>query len=139
MPITTLADFDIGIMAGRGNMALALANFEVLTLQVLQQFLVVKLPIPAIDLWNLCFEFCEVSLRQATHHKELLDSSFGLCLGEFKDGVDTLLLRIIDESAGIYNDDLTLRVIAIVRTLIAVGLHQAHQHLTVYEVLRAPK
>ena len=136
MTVTTFADLDIGIMAGRGDVTLTLAGIKLLTFKILQKFLIVEFSVPAIHLGDFCLQLSQITLRETSHHKEFLYPALCLCLCELKDGVDTLLLRIVDESAGIHDDNFTLRVIAIVRTPIAVGLHQAHQHLTVYEVLR---
>ena len=106
-------------------------------LQVLQQLPVVELPIPAVDLRDFSLKVSQIALRETAHDEELLYSPFGLGLCKLEDGIDALLFGIGNEAAGIDDNDFTLGVVAIVRTLIAISLHQPHKHLAVNEILRA--
>ena len=103
--------------------------------QRIQQLLIVELAIPTIDLRNLFLQVCQIALGEAAHHKELLDTTLSLGLCKLQDGIDTFLFGVGYEAAGIDDNYLALRVVAIVRTVIAVGLHQAHEHLAVNEIL----
>ena len=62
MAITALAYLDICIVTRSGDMALALAYDKVLTLQVLQQFLVVKLAVPSVHLGYLALQVGQITL-----------------------------------------------------------------------------
>ena len=108
-------------------------------LQVIQQLPIVELPVPAIDLGNLGLQVCQIALRETAHDVEALNASLGLGLCKLQDRIDALLLCISNESAGIDDHDFPLRVIAIMCTMITVGLHQSHQVLRIHQILRAPK
>ena len=135
MAIAALTNLDICIMTWRGDMTLTLASVILLAIQVFQKFLIIKFAVPAVNLGNLFLQVGQIALRKTTHHKEFLNTTFGLGLSKLQNGVDTLFLGIVDKTAGIYHYDFTLRVVAIVCTLIAVGLHQAHQSLAINQIL----
>ena len=136
MTVTALTDFYIGIMWRGGNFSKAIPRSSFLIpRQILQQILVVELPIPPIHLRNFLLKVCEITLRETAHHKELLNPALRLGLGKLKNRIDALFLGIGNEATGIHDDNLTLRIVTIVGTMIAVGLHQAHQPFTVHKIL----
>ena len=140
MAVATLANLYISIMWRRGQFSRTILTPHstfLIPRYILQQLLVIELPVPAVYLRDFFLQVSEISFRQASHHEKFLYPSFRLCLCKLKDGVDALLLGIGDEATGIHDDDLPLRIIAIVGTMIAMSLHQAHQHLRVYQILRA--
>ena len=98
-------------------MALTLASIILFAIQVFQKFLIIKFAVPAVNLWNLFFQVDQIALRKTAHHKEFLDTTFGLGLSKFQDGIDTFFLSIVDKTAGVYHYDFALRVVAIVCNL----------------------
>ena len=136
MTVTTLTDLYISIMWRGCDSSKTIPHSSFLIpRQITQQILVVELPIPPINLRNLLLKVGEVTLREAAHYKELLNPALRLGLGKLKNRIDALLLGIGNEATGIHDDDFTLWVITIVGTMIAVGLHQAHQPFTVHKIL----
>jgi hypothetical protein len=120
-------------------MTLTFASIEILAIEVFQQSLIVELSIPTVNLRNLAFQVSQISFRETSHHKELLDSALSLGLRELKDSVDALLFGIVDEATGVDYNNLALGIVAVVGTLIAVSLHQSHQRLTIHEILGTSK
>ena len=57
--------------------------------------------------------------------------------GKIEYSFDRLLFCVLNKTAGINDYNLPMRVVAIMRTLVAVSLHQTHEYLTVNEILRA--
>ena len=138
--VAALANLDVGIVARGGQYPLPSSLYGAslaVGIQIIQQLSVVELAVPPVNLRNLRFKVCKLTFRQTAHYIKLLNTSFSLGLGKLQNSIDTFLLGIVNETASVDHNNLTLGVIAIMRTVIAVGLHQSHQHLAVNEILGA--
>ena len=136
--VAAFADFQVGIVRGRGNRAFPDAGRNLLFSQFAKQIHVVELPEIAVHLWNFPFQIAFVALREASHHVESLDFSLVLGLGKFQNGVDALFLGIGNEAAGVDDDDFALRTRRIVDTREAVGLELLLQEFAVNKILGTP-
>ena len=135
--VAPLAYLDIGIMARGGDNASALARHHVSPAEVCNKVLVVELAVILVHLRYLRLQFRAVTLREATHHVELLQAALLLGLCKLEYGVYAFLLGILYESAGVYHGYLSLRVSAVVHAMVAACFKAAHERLAVHEILRA--
>ena len=95
---------------------------------------------PLIHLRNLRRKLLAVTLRQTAEHRDFLNQTLLASLYSLQDGVDRLLLRILDEAAGVDDHlvDPARKHVGILRhKLVAAFLKDAHQVLRVHTVLGA--
>ncbi len=88
-----------------------------------------------VDLGNLLTQFVAIALRQAAGHDQSLTRAGLLVLRHLEDGVDRLLLRLVDERAGV--DDEHVGVGGIAGQLMPLFLGEPEHDLGVNEVLGA--
>ena len=88
-----------------------------------------------VDLRNLLSQFVAIPLGQAAGDDQSFAGARLLVLGHLEDGVDRLLLRFVDERAGV--DDEHVGVGGIAGELMPLLLGEPEHHLGVDEVLRA--
>ena len=78
-----------------------------------------------------------VALGETSRQDELLDASLLLELADLEDGLDGLLLRGLDEAAGV--DDGNVRITELRHQLIAVAAQLLEHTLGIHQVLLASK
>ena len=105
--------------------------------QVIEQLMVVELPVILVYVVYLTKQFIVIALRQAPHDKEFIDTALFLGQGEAQDFIDTFLLGILYEPTGVDDNNFPLRVLAVVLACIAIGFELPHDFLAVDEILRA--
>ena len=62
-----------------------------------------------VDLGQVCFDFLRVPLREATGYDQALAGTRLLEPGSLEDGIDRFPLGVLDEAAGVDDDDLGFR------------------------------
>ena len=90
-----------------------------------------------VDLGNLLAQLVSIALRQAAGHDQSLTRTGLLVLRHLEDGVDRLLLRLVDERAGV--DDEHVGVGGVAGELMPLLLGEPEHDLGVDEVLGAPE
>ena len=135
--VTTFRNLDIGIMMRSSKMTCAAAFSGISLAQFLEQLLIIKLTIKLIHLGHLSLQLLLITLREATHHIELTESSLFLSLDKLQDSIDALLLGILDKAASIDNGYFTLWAFRVVNTVVAIFLEKLHQGLAVHQVFGA--
>ena len=135
MAVAALGYLDISIMAGSGEMAMTITGRNISLAQLAQQLLVVELAVKLIDLRDLFLQLILITLRKTAHHIELLQPSFLLALYKLKDGIDALLLGILNKTTSIDDGYLALRTLRVVHAMIAVGFKLFHQQFAVHQIL----
>ena len=81
-------------------------------------------------------QFFPVAFGQAAHDEQVVDTAFGLRVGECEDRVDGLLFGVADESAGVDYDDPGVRFVRVVDDFETVALQLRHQVFRIDEVFR---
>ena len=138
MAVASFCYFQIGIMVGCGEVALAVACGYFGFAQVGEELLVVEFAIEFVHLRNLLLEFFAIALREASHDIELIETAFSLSFSKFKYRIDTLFFSVFDETTGIDDCNLTFRVLGIVDATVSVGFELPHEKFGVDQILGAP-
>ncbi len=107
----------------------------VVGLQGLEQSRQVAGTEPRIHLGNAVLELRSIPLAETPCYIDLLHQALVLGLGPAENGVDALLLGIVDESTGIDHHDVVVAVLGLVIHSDAVRLQLGHHHLAVESVL----
>ena len=92
-------------------------------------------PEKRIDLGDVLRELVAVALRETAGHDETRALAVTLVLGHLQDRVDRFLLGVVDEGAGVHDDDVGIRGVR--RELVPGLLREPQHHLAVDEVFRA--
>ena len=88
-----------------------------------------------VDLGNFPFQLFSIPFGQTAGHDQPAARAALLMLRHLEDGVDRLLLRLVDEGAGVDHDHLGVRRVG--GQLVAVALSQTEHHFGVHQILRA--
>ena len=110
-------------------------DFTLISQQIGKQFLIVKLPVPPVNFWNLGFKVGQVALGEAAHYVDALYQPLVLACHLLQYGVDAFLFGIGNEATGVHHHHLSLRVRTVVRHLIAMSLEKPHKNLAVNKIL----
>ena len=133
--VASLANLYVGIVMRRSDMASARACRLFGFAEVGKQLLEVELAVIFVHLRNLLLELLLIALRETTHNKEFAYLALFLSLNEFENGVDALLLCVLNEAASVDNNNFTLDALSIVGAMISSLLEECHQLLAVDKVL----
>ena len=119
--VATLANFYIGVVVRRSNVACTRACRFFGLAEVGKQLLEVELTIVLIHLRNFLFEFLLIALRETTHHEEFAYLALLFCL--------------LNEAACVDHNDFALDALRIMGAMITSLLEKCHQFLAVDKVL----
>ena len=136
--VAALSYLDIFVMRRSGTETLCLERIVPAMTEISKNLLPVELAIYPVYFRNLFKQFSAITLRKATHDKDLTNLSAFLRLAQFQYHVDALLLGIANKATGIDNDDFALDIISIVEHLVATSSKLPHQTLAIDEVLATP-
>ena len=127
--VTALGNLHVGIVAWCREVSDAIAGRYIGLAEVGQQLLVIELSVELVHLRKLCLQFVLVSLGEASHDVEPVELSVLLPVYKFEDRVDALFLGRLNETAGVDDRNLSLRMFRVVCTMVAVGLELLHDKL----------
>ena len=127
--VASLANLYVGIVMRRSDMASARACRLFGLAEVGKQLLEVELAVIFVHLRNLILELLLIALRETTHNEEFAYLSLLLSLNEFENGVDALLLCVLNEAASVDNNNFALDALCIVGAMISSLLEECHQVL----------
>jgi hypothetical protein len=90
-----------------------------------------------VYLWDLGLQLVTIALGKTTCDHQPTTPPRLLELGHLQDGVDRLLLRLVDERAGVHDEH--VGGAGVVRNLVTGSFGKTEHHLGIHEVLRAPQ
>ena len=134
-PVAALRDLEIAVVAWGSQAALVGQVVAVGVPKVGKHAFPVKLAVEAVHFGQSFDKVGAETFRQASHDKQLADSTLFLGLTQLEDGVDRLLLGIGDKAARVHHHCLTIDSAAVVAHAVACCLQLTHQVLAVHKIL----
>ena len=136
-PVAPLGDLQIGVVAGRGEVALGRQSLSAGGAQRAGDALQIAGAEVVVDLGNLGPQLVGVALREAADDEQALDLPGRLGRRGAQDHIDRLLLGVADEAAGVDDHHLGVGAVAVERHAVAGRREARHQVLRVDRILRA--
>ena len=135
--VAALADFQISIVAGRGERTHTVARPHLPLTQIAQQRHVVELPVVMVYLRDLTLQVGEIALRKTAHDIQSVDAAFVLRLGKLQNGLNAFLLGISDKATSVDDHDFASWAQRVVIADVTVSLELLFQEFAIDQVLRA--
>ena len=132
--VASLGDLQVSVVTGICQDTFTNELVFVVGVELFEKPREVTRPEPCVDIGDLFFKVVLVTLRKAAGHIDFFDKSFFLRIDIAKDGVDGLLLCIVDEATRVDHDDGRIIFSGLVHGVDAVSSQLGEQNLRVHLV-----
>ena len=137
LPVAPLRDFQVGVVVRGRQVAFGGKLLALHSPQTADDVVPGAGAEVTVHFGNLLTQLVGITLREAAHHKELLDAPRTLRLDRLQNQFNRLGLRIANEAAGVDNHHLGICSVAVEAHLVAGGGEAGHQVLRIDRVFGA--